>query len=282
MSDLQEIPISERILDDRALVKGVLYCIEHIESGKQYVGQTVTHRLNKGKFRPYGARRRFAEHCSNALCNTKSAQSPCLYNAIRQYGPEAFTFHELEVCDLEVLDDRERYWIDQQGSSYPNGFNLTTGGHRGFHMLGSVPVPPRNTARPRGGSNYRSEETRARMSVSAKVAAGKQESRAKRSSDAMLQHTADKAARFTGVTVDPTNLDQYIARRKGMALVSVDGKKARFASKYESPDTLVARAKAFLMTLCPSQSDDTIQHIQDGSDSVMKYTATLPNCSGNP
>ncbi len=269
-----EIPITERVLTDRTLVKGVIYCIKHTESGKQYVGQTVTHRLNKGKYRPYGIRRRFAEHCSNAICNTKPSQSSCLYNAIRQYGTEAFTYHELEVCDIGVMDDRERYWIDQQGCTYPTGLNLTTGGAKDFHTIATVEVPPRGQPRPRGGCDFRSADTRARMSASMKVASASDDVKAKRSSNAQSQHNALKAARFAGVSIDTSNLDQYITIRKNLVLVKAGNQAARFAGKTESTDELVARAKEFLMSLCSTPSSDTISHIQ--------ATATLPNCSGNP
>lgn len=241
--------------------------IEHKESDKQYVGQTVTHRLNKGKYRPYGVRRRFAEHCSNALCNTKPSQSSCLYNAIREYGRDAFTCTELEVCDLNELDDRERYWIHMQSCTYPSGFNLTTGGSKEFEHIASIPIPPRNQPKARGGCAFRSAETRARMSASAKAAVSNDEAKARRSTSAMLQHNAAKVARFAAVTIDTDNLDKYITIRKNLVFVSASGQTARFASKHETTDILVARAKEFLLSINTPQTD---------------AIATLSNCSGNP
>ncbi len=262
-----EIPVTERILDDRTLVKGVIYCIEHKDSGKQYVGQTVTHRLNKGKYRPYGIRRRFAEHGSNAIRNTKPTQSSCLYNAIREHGPAAFTIHELEVCELGLMDDRERYWIDLQNSQYPEGYNLTTGGCRDYAMIATVPTPERNPAGKRGGCMFRSEETRMRMSNSVKAATAKPEVIAKRSTDAKLQHNAAKFARFADVMIDPLNLDQYIMVRKNLVLVKVGDQTARFTGKSETADTLVTRAKEFLLSLCtPSPTPDIITHVVDSVD----------------
>ncbi len=241
--------MTERILDERTLVRGIIYCIEHTESGKQYVGQTLTHRLNKGKYRPYGIRRRFAEHCSNALRNTKTSQSTCLYNAIREFGPEAFTIHELESCDIANLDSRERYFIDLQGTLHPHGFNLTTGGAKSFEVVATLEKPPLNQAKPRGGCTHRTEETRARMSASAKAVMGTATARAKRSTAASSQHTAQKIARFAGVTIDPTNLDQYLTVRKSEVLVKAGGQEACFTGKLETSDQLVSRAKQFLMTL---------------------------------
>lgn len=270
----------ERVLDDRTLVQGVIYCIEHKDSGKQYVGQTVTHRLNKGKYRPYGVRRRFAEHCSNALCNTKPSQSSCLYNEIRLHGSDAFTYFELEVCPLDNLDARERYWIDQQSSTYPAGYNLTTGGNKGSQHIATIPTPPRGQPRPRGGCASRSTDTRARMSVSVKASLSSAEAKAQRSASAKLQHSAMKAVRFAGVTIDRDNLDQYITVRKGLVLVSAGGQQARFAGKHEASEALVSRAKEFLLSISTPPSTDTITHVD--SDDVSGAIATLPNCSGNP
>lgn len=277
----EELPVTERILDDRTLVQGVIYCIEHKESGKQYVGQTVTHRLNKGKYRPYGVRRRFAEHCSNALCNTKPTQSSCLYNEIRLYGSDAFTYFELEVCALDSLDARERYWIDQQCSTYPSGYNLTTGGNKGSQHIATVPTPPRSQPRQRGGCAFRTTDTRTRMSVSVKASLSSAEAKAQRSASAKLQHSAMKAVRFAGMIIDRDKLDQYITVRKGLVLVSVGGQQARFAGKHESPEDLVNRAKEFLLSISNPPTTDTITHITSDVD-VSGAIATLPNCSGNP
>ena len=251
-SVMTAIPVTERILEDRTLVKGVIYCIEHTVSGKQYIGQTVTHRLNKGKYRPYGIRRRFAEHLSNAKCNTKPSQSTCLYNAIREQGAGAFTIQELEQCDIANMDDRERYYIDERKTLYPHGFNLTTGGAKTFAVVANLEKPPLNPPKARGGCTHRTEETRARMSGGVKAALSSAAARATISSNTKAQHAAAKAVRFAGVTIDPTKLDEYITVRKGFVLVRAGGQEARFASKTETPEVLVARAKEFLQSLIPS------------------------------
>lgn len=252
------IPVTERILEDRTLVKGVIYCIEHTVSGKQYIGQTLTHRLNKGKYRPYGIRRRFAEHLSNAKCNTKAGQSTCLYNAIREHGPEAFTIQELEQCDIAMMDDRERYYIDECVTQYPHGFNLTTGGAKTFAVVATLEKPPLNPPKARGGCTHRTEETRERMSQGVKAAISSAAARATISSNTKAQHAAAKAARFAGVTIDPTKLDEYITVRKTFVLVRVGGQEAQFTSKTETPEAMVARAKEFLQSLITTTTTTTV------------------------
>jgi hypothetical protein len=47
--------------------------------------------------------------------------------AIHKYGIKNFDFNILEVCSIEQLDERERYWISYY-DSYNNGYNRTPGG----------------------------------------------------------------------------------------------------------------------------------------------------------
>lgn len=51
------------------------------------------------------------------------------YLALNQYGIDAFKFEVLEECPLnqEILDERERYWIEYY-NSYKDGYNSTPGG----------------------------------------------------------------------------------------------------------------------------------------------------------
>lgn len=254
-----ELPVTEKVLETRDLVKGVIYCIEHRDSDKQYIGQTVTHRLNKGKYRPYGIRRRFAEHCSNAIRNTKPSQSSALYNAIREHGPDAFTIDELEQCDIAMLDDRERYWINAQCSLYPSGYNLTTGGARAFETVANIETPPRNKPQSRGGCSHRTDETRARMSASVKAAMNTPAARKQRSSAATNQHNAQKVTRFAGITIDTTNLDQYITVRQTGVIVKVAGQEARFTGKTETQEQLIERAKQFLLSLSTNKIEQTAE-----------------------
>lgn len=47
---------------------------------------------------------------------------------IEKYGKEYYHFEILEYCSPEVLDDRERYYINKYNSLLPNGYNQYTGG----------------------------------------------------------------------------------------------------------------------------------------------------------
>ena len=81
------------------------------------------------------------------------------------------------------------------------------------------------------------------------------------------QHYNAKAARFKDVSINMDNLDQYIRIRQakdGSKFIKIIiGKIATsFTGKYETLEELKERAIKFIKTI--------------------NYSATLPNCSGNP
>jgi len=251
------------ILDDLSGVTGIIYCVTHIPTGKKYVGQTRSHRLNHGRYRPFGAEGRFRDHLNVALKNTKSSQCSALYNAIRLDGREAFTIQELESCCIELSDERERHWIGALNTGYPNGYNLTEGGCAGGSVITHVGIDtPLNPVGKRGGSIARSVETRTKMSERSKAFSNLPQAKEERSKNAAVQHAAEKVKRFAGVTMDATNLDQYIYTKGVRVFVRVNGIEASFAGVNTTQSQNIERAKEFLTSLT--------------------QIATLPNCSGNP
>lgn len=115
-------------LDEKDKITGEIYVIKNIINNMLYVGQTVSHRKNKNKYRPFGYISRFKDHISEAINNTKKKQCTYLNNARRKYGKENFIVELVEECHTSILDDREIHYIDKHNSLYPNGYNLTTGG----------------------------------------------------------------------------------------------------------------------------------------------------------
>ena len=251
----------ESILDDPKSIKGIIYLIEHTSSGKKYVGQTLSHRLNRGRYRPFGAIGRFHDHTSAATRNTKKNQCSYLYNAMRLYGCDAFKMTELESCDRETADSCEQHYISHYKTLYPNGYNLTTGGRSTRFVANIANETPLNTPQKRGGCKFRTEETRQKMSARAIDRGFTEVERQSRMQNAQNMHAAKRKERFKDVTIDPTKIDEYIFIRKGRLTVDVDGCTANFMGKYESEEALRNKAKEFLLSL---------------------LQATLPNCSGNP
>lgn len=85
-----------------------IYKITKIENGKSYIGQSND------------IERRFAEHISKNEIPVDVA--------ISKYGSKAFTFEVLEECTLDMLDEREIYWIAYYNTYKGFGYNCNPGG----------------------------------------------------------------------------------------------------------------------------------------------------------
>lgn len=93
---------------------GFIYVITNDINGKQYVGKTTD--TIEG---------RFSDHCKDSvLANYKNRP---LYCAMNKYGKEHFHILQLEECELDILPQREQYWINKL-DTYNNGYNATLGG----------------------------------------------------------------------------------------------------------------------------------------------------------
>lgn len=244
----------DTILNSLEGVKGQIYLITNNVSGKKYVGQTMTHRKNKEKYRPYGYEQRFKTHMSDALCNTKKSQSRYLANSIRKDGREAFSISLITQCELEEADSLEQHYIKEYNTLYPNGYNLTTGG-KGVKWIKTSDIDPLNTNPPkkRGGCKFRSEETREKMKNSLAVIMNSQEMKEKVMKNTQKQHSAQKYERFKDVTVDKENLEQYIYHRTAKKIpfirVKIGKLQTDFVGKYETIEDLRKKALEFLESL---------------------------------
>lgn len=96
-----------------------IYCIRNKVNGKVYVGQAQ-----------YVARRVY-EHKYHLERN--SDKSTALQRAVNKYGLGNFEFCVLEMCSLDVINDREIFWIGEMKSNDKHhGYNLSTGGESGL------------------------------------------------------------------------------------------------------------------------------------------------------
>lgn len=97
-----------------------VYKITNIINGKCYVGQTnVT------------VRRRFGQHKCKAR-NGYEKERP-IHKAINEYGENNFVAEVLETGISESeIDNREKYWIEEENSMYPNGYNVQSGGKESY------------------------------------------------------------------------------------------------------------------------------------------------------
>ena len=92
---------------------GYIYKITNTVNGKSYIGQTI-----------HAPSLRIENHLSG-----KSKRCRLLYNAIQEYGRDAFD-HEILHDDVspKKLSDLEKLAIRENDTLAPNGYNLTEGG----------------------------------------------------------------------------------------------------------------------------------------------------------
>ena len=93
---------------------GFIYKVTNDINSKVYIGQTK-----------FSVGIRWKQHLNK--CRSKSFVNRPLYNAITKYGEEHFKAEEIEECSNELLNEREKYWIEYY-DSYRNGYNATLGG----------------------------------------------------------------------------------------------------------------------------------------------------------
>lgn len=90
-----------------------IYLISNDVNDKVYIGKTLT-----------TVSERYSKHIYDAQNSTDNS---AIHNAMRKYGVEHFTVHQIEECSNDVLSEREIYWIKYY-NSYEYGYNLTRGG----------------------------------------------------------------------------------------------------------------------------------------------------------
>lgn len=94
-----------------------IYKITNKLNGHSYIGQSTN-----------------IEHRWKAHKNTynweRETRKP-LYLAFKKYGIENFSFEVIEQCSSDMLNNREKFWIDYY-NTYKNGYNQTSGGEDNY------------------------------------------------------------------------------------------------------------------------------------------------------
>jgi group I intron endonuclease len=86
-------------------MKGIIYCIERIKTGKKYIGQHL-----------------------GVIEDNYWGSGSAISKAIKKYGKKSFKKYILEECNLEDLNEREQYWIKCYNTFLGEGYNMDDGG----------------------------------------------------------------------------------------------------------------------------------------------------------
>jgi group I intron endonuclease len=167
-----------------------IYSIRNTSNGKIYIGQSVNLKKRKASHFSYLRNRK---HRNEYL------QRAYLAN------PDVFVFDVVELCAPELLNTKEREWIDKFDSMNEKfGYNLETGGKADFKKSAETIEKMRVAA---SGKTI-PPEVRAKMSVSAKGRIVSAETRAKNAEAAKrLYHSPEsrlkRSIKMTGRTQSP-------------------------------------------------------------------------------
>jgi group I intron endonuclease len=211
-----KLPYLNQVLKTNDNVLGEIYIITNKITNKRYIGQTVSHKLNCGLYKPFGCQKRLNQHTSDAINNTKKKQCSYLNNSIRKYGKDNFVVELLEYCLPAEANDREIFYIKELNSMFPNGYNLTEGGKKGPTL---------------------------------------QVQKEKLMHKSKEQFKESKFLRFSNVKVDLQKIESYIwqgnhARYGGTYyIVAIGGVRSIFVGKYLSKDILKQQAIDFVHEL---------------------------------
>lgn len=254
----------DNIVDDPDLVVADIYDIFDAQTNKHYIGQAWSHRLNHGRYRPYGFVKRFKSHLSQARCN--SACKPCyeLHTAIRAHLDD-FSVKLLMRCPKEDADQWERHFVQVYNSCWPHGYNQTTGGKGNTVVVMHNPGRdiPAHEHVPRLATDPRGEDTKAKIADGIrKFHEERPEVSAKMTACVQKQHSEKKFATGMAFKIDPANLENYLSLCSNSVQVKFertrDGKKVSFYSgKNETREETIERAREYLRELVRRQAAQT-------------------------
>ena len=93
---------------------GFIYIIRNTVNNKVYIDQTKV-----------SVETRWKEHLRHAQYGDQ-----IINRAMKKYGVDKFYIETLEICDLDIIDEREIYYIDLYDSTNKSkGYNVSIGGN---------------------------------------------------------------------------------------------------------------------------------------------------------
>jgi hypothetical protein len=271
--------------EDFHKVQGQIYKITNLITNKYYIGQTRSHYLNHGKYRPFGYLGRFKSHISESKRINKHTSCRYLNCTLLKYGFNNFICELILTCSITELDDNEVKYVKEYNSKFPNGYNLTDGGQTSGYLKGKkiildeseIVTPLPILTKDVNPNLKRSDYTRNLISVQLLAFNNnnviEQEKMSKR---AQYQHLFKKFERYRNVIIDSDNIEKYLYLRNDpkyqFICVTIEKINTYFVGKFESIDETKDRARKFIIDLIKWQ------HVQIAGSSL---EPSLPLTLGN-
>jgi group I intron endonuclease len=268
--------------DEAHKIKGEIYKITNLLTNKMYIGQTRSHYLNRGKYRPFRYTGRFKSHISESKSMYKYNACRYLNSAFNKYGVENFNCELILTCEIDELDYYETKYISELNTRYPNGYNLTNGGQKcGFEkgkkvILEEVIKPKFNMIL--NPNLKRSDETK--QLISQRLKEYKNDLQVRKDDMKRVQniHSNNRFDKYKNINIDKDNIEQYISIIKNNTLnyeyvrVTFGKMRTTFIGKYETIEEIKQRARQFILDILEWQ------RIQTAGKSL---ELSLPLTSGN-
>jgi group I intron endonuclease len=255
--------------EDAHKIIGEIYKITNLLTDKMYIGQTRSHYLNKGKYRPFGHIGRFNSHISESKSIDKQKACRYLNSAFNKYGVDNFKCELLTTCPLDELDYYETKYISELDTKYPNGYNLTNGGQKcGFEKGKKVVLEEeiKPLLRVINGDNLkRTEKTKQLISKRLIDYKNARDLTGRKNDMERVQkiHAINRFDKYKDIQIDSNNIDKYISIIKNNTLnyeyirVTINKKRTTFVGQYETIEEIKKRARIFILEILEWQRIQT-------------------------
>ncbi len=252
---------------DAHKIKGEIYKITNIITNKMYIGQTRSHYLNRGKYRPFGYMGRFNSHISESKSLVKYNACRYLNSAFNKYGSANFKCELITTCDVDNLDEYETKYIGELNTRYPNGYNLTNGGQKcGFEKGKKVVLKHEYKPTINMTINPNLKRTdKTKQLISQRIKEYKNNPQVRRNDMKRVQqiHSNNRFDKYKNIDINKDNIEQYISIIKNNTLnyeyirVTFGKMRTTFVGKYETIEQIKERARQFILDILEWQRIQT-------------------------
>lgn len=245
---------------------GEVYKITNLITNKMYIGQTRSHYLNNGKYRPFGHMGRFKKHLNEASRINVNCSCRYLNSTINKYGATNFKCELITTCNINELDYYEIKYISELDTKYPNGYNLTNGGQNcGFEKGKKIVLEEEFKPKQDMSLNLnlkRSEQTK--QLISKRLTDYKSDLQVRKDDMTRVQkiHAINRFDKYKNIPID-NNIDKYIHIIKNNTLnyeyvrVTINKMRTTFVGQYETIEEIKNRARKFILDILEWQRIQT-------------------------